>query len=128
MHNIERTLLLWTFLDMDENIQKQARKILRLLDPLSIVKFDTLINFNKCGVFFFLKFNEALIHQIEKEATEDMLSESQRCNDMVASLHFPRFFGTPIQCQIARRFPRSVVKVGPNVQCKNISILSGVQP
>ena len=62
------------------------------------------------------------------QTTEDMLSESQRWNDMVADLHFPRFFGTPIQCEIARRFPRSVVKVCLNVQCKNISILSGVQP
>ena len=44
---------------------------------------------------------------------------------MVADLHFPRFFGTPIQCEIAWRVPRSVVKVGHNVQCKNISILSG---
>ena len=33
-----------------------------------------------------------------------MLSESPRCNDMVADLHFPRFFGTAIQCEIARRF------------------------
>ena len=31
--------------------------------------------------------------------------------DMVADLHFPRFFGTAIKCEIARRFPRSVVKV-----------------
>ena len=62
------------------------------------------------------------------QTTEDMLSESPRCNDMVADLHFPRFFGTPIQCEIPRHFPRSVVKVGLNVQCKNISILSGVQP
>ena len=62
------------------------------------------------------------------QTTEDMLSESPRCNDMVADLHFPRVFGTPIQCEIARRFPRSVVKVRLNVQCKNISILSGVQP
>ena len=61
------------------------------------------------------------------QTTEGMLSESPRCNDMVADLHIPRFFGTPIQCEIARRFPRSVVKVGLNVQCKNISILSGVQ-
>ena len=38
------------------------------------------------------------------------------------------FSAQPIQCEIARRFPRSVVKVGLNVQCKNISILSGVQP
>ena len=59
---------------------------------------------------------------------QDILSESPRCNDMVTDLHFPRFFGTTIQCEIARRFPRSVVKVGLNVQCKNISILSGVQP
>ena len=44
------------------------------------------------------------------QTTEDMLSESPRCNDMVADLHFPRFFGTAIQCEIARRFPRSVVK------------------
>ena len=58
------------------------------------------------------------------QTTEDMLSESPRCNDMVADLHFPRFF----QCEIPRHFPRSVVKVGLNVQCKNISILSGVQP
>ena len=57
-----------------------------------------------------------------------MLSELLRCNDMVADLHFPRFFGTSIQREIDRRFPRSVVKVGLNVQCKNISILSGVQP
>ena len=41
-----------------------------------------------------------------------MLSESPRCKDMVADLHFPWFFSTPIQCEIARRFPRSVVKVG----------------
>ena len=38
------------------------------------------------------------------------------------------FFGTPIQCEIPRYFPRNVVKVGLNVQCKNISTLSGVQP
>ena len=62
------------------------------------------------------------------QTTEDMLSEPPRCNDMVADLHFPRFFGTPIQCEIARRFPINVVKVGLNVQSKNISILSGVQP
>ena len=62
------------------------------------------------------------------QTTEDMLSESPRCNDMVADLHFPRFFGTAIKCEIARRFPRSVVKVGLHVQCKNISISSGVQP
>ena len=40
------------------------------------------------------------------------LSESPRCNDMVADSHFPRFFRTAVQCEIARRFPRSVVKVG----------------
>ena len=58
----------------------------------------------------------------------EALSESPRCNDMVADLHFPRFFGTAIKCEIAQRFPRSVVKVGLHVQCKNISISSGVQP
>ena len=58
----------------------------------------------------------------------EALSESPRCNDMVADLHFPRFFGMAIKCEIARRSPRSVVKVGLHVQCKNISILSGVQP
>ena len=58
----------------------------------------------------------------------EALSESPRCNDMVADLHFPRFFGTAIKCEIARRFPRSVVKVGLHVQCKNISISSGIQP
>ena len=58
----------------------------------------------------------------------EALSESPRCNDMVADLHFPRFFGTAIKCEIARRFPRIVVKVGLHVQCKNISISSGVQP
>ena len=58
----------------------------------------------------------------------EALSESPQCNDMVADLHFPRFFGTAIKCEIARRFPRSVVKVGLHVQCKNISISSGVQP
>ena len=63
--------------------------------------------------------------QVTFSQTTDMLSESPRCNDMVADLHFPRFFGTPIQCEIARRFPRSIVQVGLNVQCKNISILSG---
>ena len=47
---------------------------------------------------------------------------------MMADLHFPRFFGTAIKCEIARRFPRSVVKVGLHVQCKNITISSGVQP
>ena len=62
------------------------------------------------------------------QMTEDMLSKSPWCNDTVADLHFPRFFGTHIQCEIARSFPRSVVKVGLNVQCKNINILSGVQP
>ena len=46
----------------------------------------------------------------------EALSESPRCNDMVADLHFPRFFGTAMprghakKCEIAR-FPRSVVKV-----------------
>ena len=59
---------------------------------------------------------------------QDMFCESSRCNDMVADLHFPRFFGTAIQGEIARRFPRSVVKVGLKIQCKNIGILSGVQP
>ena len=58
----------------------------------------------------------------------EALSESLRYNDMVADLHFPLFFGTAIKCEIARRFPRSEVKVGLHVQCKNISILSGVQP
>ena len=58
----------------------------------------------------------------------EALSESPRCNDMVADLHFPWFFGTAIKCEIARRFPRSVVKVGLHVQCKNINISSGVQP
>ena len=58
----------------------------------------------------------------------EALSESPRCNDMVADLHFRRFFGTAIKCEIARCFPRSVVKVGLHVQCKNISISSGVQP
>ena len=58
----------------------------------------------------------------------EALSESLWCNDMVADLHFRRFFGTAIKCEIARRFPRSAVKVGLHVQCKNISILSGVQP
>ena len=62
----------------------------------------------------------------KSQTSEDMLSKSPRCNDMVTDLHFQRFFGTPIQGEIARL--RSVVKVGPNVQCKNISILSGVQP
>ena len=55
----------------------------------------------------------------------EALSESLRCNNMVADLHFPRFFGTAITCEIARHFQRSVVKVGLHVQCKNISILSG---
>ena len=64
----------------------------------------------------------------EHQMMQDMLSESPRCNNMVAYLHFPPFFGIAIQCEIAWRFPRSVVKVGLNVQCKNISILSGVQP
>ena len=59
---------------------------------------------------------------------QDMLSESPRCNDMVADLHFPWFFGTALQCEIAWHFPRSVVKVGLNVQFKNTSISSGVQP
>ena len=58
----------------------------------------------------------------------EAISESLRCNDTVADLHFPRFFGTAIKCEIARRFPRSVVKIGLHVQCRNISILSGVQP
>ena len=78
-----------------------------------------LCEFSVCGID---------IHDNTPQTTGDMLSESPRCNDMVADLHFPRFFGTPIQCEIAQRFLRSVVKVGPNVQCKNISILSGVQP
>ena len=60
--------------------------------------------------------------------TKDMLSESPRCNETVADLHFRQFFGTPIQCEIVQHFPRSVVKVGLNVQCKNINILSEVQP
>ena len=43
---------------------------------------------------------------LANQTTEDMLSESPRCKDMEADLHFPRFFGTAI----VRRFPRSVVK------------------
>ena len=67
--------------------------------------------------------------QAYKQTMEDMLSESPWCNDMVADfIHFPQFFGTSIQCETALHFPRSVVKVGLNVQCKNINILSGVQP
>ena len=62
------------------------------------------------------------------QTMQDMLSESPWCNHMVADLHFPWFFGTAIQCEIARCFPRSAVKVGLNVQRKNISISSGVQP
>ena len=46
------------------------------------------------------------------QTMQDKLSESPRCNDMVADLHFPRFFCTAIQCEIVRRFRRSVVKVG----------------
>ena len=57
----------------------------------------------------------------------EALSESSRCNDIVADIHFLRFFGMAIKCEIAWRFPRSVVKVGLHVQCKNISISSGVQ-
>ena len=49
---------------------------------------------------------------------QDKLSESPRCNDMVADLHFSRFFGTAIQCDIARRFPRSVKKLGINFNAK----------
>ena len=49
---------------------------------------------------------------------QDKLSESPRYKDMVADLHFPRFFGTAIQCEIARRFPRSVVKVVVNFNAK----------
>ena len=52
------------------------------------------------------------------QTMQDKLSESPRCNDMVADSHFPRFFGTTIQCEIARRFPRSVVKVGVNLNAK----------
>ena len=46
------------------------------------------------------------------------LSEWPGCNDMVADLHFPQFYGTAIQCEIARRFQRSVVKVGLNFKAK----------
>ena len=59
---------------------------------------------------------------------QDMINESPQCNGMVADLQSQRFFGTAIQCEIARRFPRSAVKVVLNVQWKNISISSGVQP
>ena len=70
----------------------------------------------------------ALEYYTIAQGEPEALSESPRCNDMVADLHFPRFFGTAIKCEIARRFPRSVVKVGLHVQCKNISISSAVQP
>ena len=49
---------------------------------------------------------------LSKPGGPEALSESPRCNDMVADLHFPRFFGMAIKCEIARRFPRSVAKVG----------------
>ena len=48
-------------------------------------------------------FLTAFERDLTLQTTEDMLSESPRCNGMVADLHFPRFFGTPIQCEIARR-------------------------
>ena len=51
---------------------------------------------------------------IFSQTMQDILSESPRCNDMVADLLFPRFFGTAIQYEIARHFPRNVVKVGLN--------------
>ena len=79
----------------------------------------------------FVKFGGESLMYIASQTMEDVLSEPPRCNDMVADLHFSRFFGTPkspIQCEIARRFPRSEVKVGLNVLCKNVCILSGVQP
>ena len=52
------------------------------------------------------------------QTMQDKPSESPRCNDMVADSHFPRFFDKAIQCEIARRFPRSVVKVGLNFNSK----------
>ena len=63
-----------------------------------------------------------------KQGGPEALSESPQCKDMVADLHFPPFFGTAIKCEIARCFLRSVVKEGLHVQCKKISILSGVHP
>ena len=44
------------------------------------------------------------------------LSEWPRCNDLVADSHFPQFSGTVIQCELARCFPRSVLKVGQKYQ------------
>ena len=55
----------------------------------------------------------------------EALSESLRCNDMVADLHF---FGTAIKCEIARRFPSSGSRSTRSMQKIYISILSGVQP
>ena len=49
---------------------------------------------------------------------QDKLSESPRCNNMVANLHFPRFFSIATQCEIAWHFLRSVVKVGLNFNAK----------
>ena len=53
-----------------------------------------------------------------RQTMQDKLSESPQCNDMVANLHFPWFFDTTIQCEIARHFPGSVVKVGLNFKAK----------
>ena len=52
------------------------------------------------------------------QTMQDMLSGSPWYIDMVADLHFPRFFRTAIQCEIARRFPRSVGKVVLNFNAK----------
>ena len=70
---------------------------------------------------------EALSESLRCNDGAEALSESLRCNDMVADLHFPRFFGTGIKYELARRFSRSVVKVGLHGQCKNITISSGVK-
>ena len=44
-----------------------------------------------------LNLGKRVLFPRETQTTEDMLSESPWCNDTVADLHFPRFFGTPVQ-------------------------------
>ena len=65
---------------------------------------------------------------ITPQTMQDKLSESPRCNDMVADLHFLWFFGTAIQCEIAWHFFEKRSESRSHFQCKNISILTGVQP
>ena len=64
---------------------------------------------------------------VSGQTMQDKLSESPRCNDMVANLHFPIFWHSHSMWN-STAFSEKRSESRSQLQCKNISILSVVQP